>query len=219
MWPLLLVWTKERGEESFAHLSIVHHCSLLFVIVVYLLWVVTSPASCVKKGEGDRRHSPGLMWAVTMTCHHSLDNVCWRARLSSMYAVKTAYADDPVSGVAMLSLLLGCAVVVVCGRMMVARGGGYWWRRWCSKGGCGGWWLWLRKGLFVDEYVMFLATDLLHNTDSCQQYVIVTHVAQFIWRSKLWQDGATSIILGALYTPPPIPTGLLLESQIPTRLD
>ena len=56
--------------------AIVLHClSLSCVVVVYLLWVVTSPASCVKKGKGDRRHSPGLMWTVTTSCQ-VVFNVC-----------------------------------------------------------------------------------------------------------------------------------------------
>jgi len=57
----------------------------------------------------------------------------------------------------------------------------------------------VEKGLFVDDgHVMFLANDLLHNTNSCQWYVIVMCMAQFIWRSKLWQNGTTSIILATV---------------------
>ena len=32
-------------------------------------------------------------------------------------------------------------------------------------------------------------------------------------------DGLAGLVRGALYTPPPIPTGLLLDSQNPTGLD
>ena len=89
-----------------------------------------------------------------------------------MYAIKTAYADD--------SVMWCCHVVIVVG---MCSGGCMW-----LNDGCEGWWLlvakvtqqrWLQWMMvvvakrFVDEgHVMFLENHLLHNTNSCQWYVI-----------------------------------------------
>jgi len=199
-------------------LSIIHCCCISLSFLHCWLpchWHLESMLKRSVMGGGDLAHLDSSFlfigtccqtWAIMDHCHcHSSVVVC----LVTIGDVAPASCVNKGEGRGVILLTCPLSVIVLCHSSsscvivvyplwvvtLPARGGGYWWWRWHSEGGCGGWWSWLRKCLFVDEgYVMFLANDLLYNTDSCQQYVIVTHVAQFIWRSKLWQDGTTSII-------------------------
>ena len=62
----LSVWKKEMGRRGRRDMLLT--LTLSIIVVLHALLVARSPASCVKKGMGERESLTYSMWTVTMTC-------------------------------------------------------------------------------------------------------------------------------------------------------